>query len=174
MEDYEKEYIGLMSRVSKIAGDICNESVMVNYLKKYYLTEICYKNSFMSVKKSIFADGDFLSDRRGKFSEGYSCKISDAGLIFTEHEFFEINQDMIKNNENYLIIIEDDVDQCVPFRMRYPAGTSWSELKSGDCISFEIFDRPIRNYYIFVEGGRWAKYVNNDADAPYEIIGFRK
>ena len=51
---------------------------------------------------------------------------------------------------------------------------SWEAILSGAEISSDVFQRPIRNYFVFGDSGQWGKYAGDDYESPLHIIGFNK
>jgi hypothetical protein len=41
-------------------------------------------------------------------------------------------------------------------------------------LAYDVFLRPIRNYFIFGDSGTWGIYAGSDYELPLKIIGFDK
>jgi hypothetical protein len=106
-----------------------------------------------------------------------------GGIVFFKEEF-EIYQTCMKIvGDKYFIILEDYDENKPPhtsgppFRLKYPVDVTWEEMTSNSnphIISFGVFFRLIRNYFVFGDSGTWGKYEGSDYRWPLCIIGFDK
>ena len=94
------------------------------------------------------------------------------------------------------IILEDFLDEQhpphdsgPPLRFKYPANITWEEINKFPClgpdkdegICYELFGRPVRNYFVFGDSGLWGRYVANDyydddidfSGFAFDIIGYK-
>ena len=74
-----------------------------------------------------------------------------------------ILQKYIIPNSGYLISTEwRDIDR-----------SDKTKIDEGEGISYEMFLRPVRNYYIFGDSGNWGQYSANDYKTPLDILIFK-
>ena len=149
-----------------------------DYLGRYWLQEPEYLSKWKNVQGSIFHLDKVFPNMVVK--PRFELLVRQGGLLF-EQEEFELLKDCIRlSKDNHLFIIED-YDELNPphesgplLRFKYPTNLSWSEINIGEGISYELFQRPVRNYYVFGDSGKWGKYVANDFDTPVDIYCFKK
>jgi hypothetical protein len=147
------------------------------YLGRYWLQEQEYLSKWKNVQGLIFQLDKVFPNMVIK-SE-FELLVRQGGLLF-EQEEFELLKDCIRlSKDNFLFIIED-YDELNPphesgplLRFKYPTNIAWSEINIGEGISYELFQRPVRNYYVFGDSGKWGKYVANDFDTPVDIYCFK-
>jgi hypothetical protein len=148
------------------------------YLEKYWLQEQEYLSKWKEVQTSIFnLDVEFP---KMIVNPEFRLLPRQGGLLF-EQEEFELLKECIKEaKDKSLFVIEDYNELCPPhesgplLRFKYPVDLKWSEINIGDGISYELFQRPVRNYFVFGDSGKWGKYVANDFDIPIDIYCFKK
>lgn len=98
----------------------------------------------------------------------------EGGILFEENEYRLLSQCSYSIGDQYLIVAEDDSNrQNDRILLKIPVDTTWSELMEGGDLSFDIFDRPIRNYFVFTNSEAWGKYAGNDFDPPLDTYGFK-
>lgn len=114
------------------------------------------------------------------FKEGFNSILLKGGIIFTQEDFELLQHCMTDIADEYFIILEDydennpPHNSGPPLRFKYPADISWREMNISEGICYELFQRPVRNYFVFGDTGEWGKYVANDYRYPLDIIGFKK
>lgn len=153
------------------------------YLDNYWMREEDYRNKYLFLKEIIFNKYNPFSSTE-VITKQFKIMYDNAGLIFTK-EYFEIFKKLFQIvGDTYFIIIEDyDVNnpphESGPFlRFKYPIDITWSELQQNtdidilaEGISYELFQRPVRNYFVFGDSGKWARYIGNDYIETKEILG---
>lgn len=150
----------------------------LEYLEKYWLQEQEYLSTWKEVQSSIF-----ILDL--KFPEmiinpEFRFFPRQGGLLFEQEEFELLKECTKESKDKSLFIIEDYNEFSPPhesgplLRFKYPINLTWSEINAGEGISYELFQRPVRNYFVFGDSGKWGKYVANDFDIPAEIYCFKK
>lgn len=149
-----------------------------NYLDKYWLQKTEYLSKWKNVQGSIFHLDKVLPNMVIK--QGFKLLVRQGGLLFEQKEFELLKNCLKLTKDNYLFVIED-YDELDPphesgplLRLKYPINISWSEINIDEGISYELYKRPIRNYYVFGDSGKWGKYVANDFDTPVDIYCFKK
>ncbi|NMC37143.1 MAG: hypothetical protein GYA41_02335 [Bacteroidales bacterium] len=149
-----------------------------NYLQKYWLTEDEYLNKWKSIQTLIFSLSEVFP--KMVFNSGIELLLLKGGLLFVKNEFETLRKCLRTTNDKYFIIIED-FDELKPphesgplIRLKYPVDVTWEEINIGDGLSYELYQRPIRNYFVFGDSGNWGKYVANDYKYPLDIFGFQK
>lgn len=142
------------------------------FLRKYLLSDVDYKQAWEKKLQSIFSSSlDFPSKL---FNEGYQTVSLMGGIIFSKDEFFQLQRCFEKTGDKWLLIIEDNAEEgSAIVKLKFPIKIEWHDLLGGGAISFEVFERPIRNYFVFGDTGLWGKYVGSDFDPPEDILGFQ-
>ena len=99
-----------------------------------------------------------------------------GGIIFDEADLADFNFNMLSSGARTFAVIEDvgqhQFDRLADsgfYRFSYDAGTLWNEIADCCSIAQEVFQRPIRRFFVISDNGRFGKYVDNDASPPTEI-----
>jgi hypothetical protein len=148
------------------------------YLQKYWLTGKEYLNKWKSVQTLIFSLNNVFP--KMVFNPNVELLLMKGGLLFEQEEFKILKKCLRKTDDKYVFIIED-FDEFKPphesgplIRLKYPIDVTWEDINISDGLSYELFQRPVRNYYVFGDSGKWGKYVANDCEYPLDILGFHK
>lgn len=150
------------------------ESVENNYLTKYFLSDKEYKRNWQASQFQVFRKSiNFPSEI---FNEDFQTNELLGGLIFSKNEFLHLKHCSETIGDNWLLIIEESSlnDQSPIIRLKFPSNIHWEEIVAGGNVSFDIFERPIRNYFIFGDSLMWGKYVGSDYEQPIDVIGYKK
>jgi hypothetical protein len=150
-----------------------------HYLNKYWLDKQELKEVWLKIKDVIYNPGfKVLPDP--VFSHNFDTIILKGGSVLNKEEFEILQSCMKVIGEKYLLLVEDYDEEISPinagpaFRFKYPVDITWEKIMSGGEISFDVFLRPIRNFFVFGDSGQWGRYVGNDYDSPLDIIGFNR
>lgn len=161
---------------SKIPGydavDLDND--LVEYIKKYWIDREQLIQAWAWIIESRF-----VRSTTGIVSvaAGYSTEVRCGGLIFEENECLDFRSDAKRNGSQEFAVIEDvgqtewnSVRNFGFFRFVYPIDVSWNEMTRSSGVAEDVFGRPIRCFFVVTSDGEFGKYVNNDADMPYEVV----
>ena len=116
------------------------------------------------------------------FKQNFDLISSIGGIVLNEKFFERVFQMGHYFKEQYVYILEDNEDLSLDDRycFMFPISMTWADLNSGDVLSFELFNRPVGNYFIFGDSANWGNYLANDyfnedinfAGTPISIMGF--
>lgn len=172
MKEYQKQ-------LEKFLDFPENKDVVVEYLEKYWLDKQELNKDWIKIKNTVFNPVfKFLPD--AVFNKDFDVLIRLGGTAL-DQEQYELFQSCMKiTGDRYFVVLED-YDEVnpphfsgPPLRFKYPVDITWEEIIGGDMISYQVFIRPIRMYFIFGDSGKWGKYAGNDYASPIDIIGFDK
>lgn len=147
---------------------------LVKYIEKYWIDSERLIQTWAWIIESRF-----VRSTTGIVSvaAGCSTEVRCGGLIFEENEFLDFRSDAKRNGSQEFAVIEDvGQSQWISlrdfnfFRFFYPVDVSWSEMTRSSTVAEDIFGRPIRCFFVVTRDGKFGKYVNNDADMPYDIV----
>lgn len=148
------------------------------YLKNYWLSKNEYLEKWESIQSKIFSLNTAFPEM--VFRSGLIILARKGGVLFEKTDF-ELLQECLSMTKDRFIFIIEDYDEVHPphdsgpgLRFKYPFDIRWDEMNIEEGLSYELFKRPIRNYYVFGDSGKWGKYVANDSKFPLEIFGFHK
>jgi len=142
------------------------------YIEKYWIESPDLKNSW-----GILLDAAFKrSPSSVSIQFGRTVDIKRGGLIFDEPEF-HVFSDLAKKTGAIKFAVVEDVEQSdwdiindnSFFRFSYPVDISWNEMVRSCPLADDVFLRPIRCFFVILDNGAIGKYVNNDAETPYEL-----
>jgi hypothetical protein len=145
------------------------------YLRKYWLDKQELKDVWLKKRKEVFTDPIIFPS--SIFNDELDVIINKGGAVLPEEDFEPLKLCIQHTGDNYFIILEDyDEDNPPhtsgpPYRFKYPVGISWSEIMSGGSISYDVYVRPIRNYFVFGDSSQWGRYCGSDFEYPLLIFG---
>jgi hypothetical protein len=148
------------------------------YFEKYWLAKGEYKQKWLSIQEGIYdVSGPNFPDVR--FRSGFEVITIGGGRVFTEEDFSLLKECIQEAGDSYFVVVEHvDEDNPhhgePPLRFRYPSSVTWDELMAGGYVSQELFETPLKEYFVFGDTGTWGKYVANDYIYPLDLIGFEK
>lgn len=141
------------------------------------------KNFWISIDELSTVWGAVLS---GAFSQTsgvvsinapYSVNRKMGGVLFDESEFDRFKLDAEVSGATRFAVIEDigqeswqTFNDPAFFRFTYPIDITWNEMALSCALAEDVFLRPIRCFFVVLENWHGGKYVNSDAEAPYELI----
>jgi hypothetical protein len=150
-----------------------------SYLNKFWLDREEFNKYWLKIKNNIF-NPDFKLIPEPVFNTNYENIILKGGSVLYKDEFERLQSCMQITGDKYFIIFEDYDEKYPPnnsghpYRLKFQINILWEDIMSGAELSSDIFQRPIRNYFIFGDSGQWGKYVANDYEYPLDITGFNK
>ena len=153
-----------------------SEDSTKKYLERYWLN--MNELTFWEDKKLTIFSENFKSLPDKLFKDDFKSIVMKGGLIFVEEDYNILRECMKTCGDKNFVIIEDYNESSPPhksgpsLRFRYPVSALWNELKIHDGICYELFERPVRNYFVFGDSGLWGKYVANDYHYPVDILGY--
>ena len=145
----------------------------IDYLSRYWLSldELANKWSFI-------LDSSFVRLSKGiSIEPGRVVDMRRGGLLFDEPEFALFVKDANKLGARRFAVIEDigqsdwvaNVDRSF-FRFSYPLAIPWEDMTRSCPLAEDVFLRPIRCFFVVLDNGIIGKYVNSDAEIPYEMV----
>jgi hypothetical protein len=175
VEHYRWEGFSTFSRIPREEwGDAKQAEI---YLGRYWLDSDEFNKIWRPVMDKVFAsEAEELPDMM--FSAGFEVIPQVGGALFTEDQFESLQTCMKAVNDRHLVIIENArhvtwPPEDPPFRMKYPAHITWTELMSGNYISAMIFEATMKSFFVFGDTGLWGKYGATDYHLPLDLVGFR-
>lgn len=148
------------------------------YFERYWLLKSEYNAKWKSILETIYVVSG-PNFPHVKFHSGFEFLALRGGRVFTEQDFSFLSH-CIKNigDENFVLV--ENVDENnphhgePPLRFKFPSCITWSELMAGGYVSQELFEAPVKEYFVFGDTGTWGKYVANDYVYPLDIVGFQR
>jgi hypothetical protein len=149
--------------------DVCENE----YLNKYLMPDIYFQDILGNKMFSIFNNP--VGFPNNIFAKDYDYKIFNGGGLFVEDEFALLKRCLGLTNDKWIFVIEEiHTIESGRLLMKFPVETNWSDLMAGGMLSYELIERPVRNYFVFGDSYLWGKYVGSDYDPPKDILGFKK
>ena len=180
MKDYQE-------LINKFPNSFDTRNQIIEYLEKYWLEKTELVNTWVKIKSTIFK-GNYTSYPDGLLNDNFNIMIIKGGPLFGRDDFEQLRRCMKVTGDIYFVLLEDyDEDNppdnlppstglinWPPLRFKFPADITFDEIMSGDFVSAEVFDCPVRDYFIFGDSGLWGIYAGDDFETPLQIIGFKK
>jgi hypothetical protein len=148
------------------------------YLKSFWLTHSQYVSRIQAMRCAIFKEGVFTPDAFA-FNENFNSYETVGGVLFVKDDYVQLQQCLTKTEDKTIFVIEDfdtanpPHTSGPPFRMQYPKASTWQVIyPDEEGISYELFGRPVRNYFVFGDSGLWGKYAGSDWQDPVDIWAF--
>ena len=145
----------------------------VRYLRKYWLDANMLSSEWSEVLSSCF----LVSKLEVGIAPGISVDVRMGGVLFIEDEFNEFSSLAVERGANRFAVIEDVGQQSWAnfsrlnfFRFIFPLDVDWYEIAKSCQLAEDALLRPIRAFFVVTDKGQVGKYVNNDADPPYELF----
>jgi len=185
----ESNYRSILDTFSELETRNLSEE----YMKKYWIAEAEWLTYWQPIKNDIFCStSTHLPEMM--FENDFELIALIGGVIFTEQDFYLLQDCMKETGDKLFAIIENEGAQPIitdengkrvfhpPLRFKFPIDIGWQELKNGGGISMEIFESTNREFFVYGDSVKWGKYVANEywersidpAGTPLEIIGFKK
>ena len=142
------------------------------YLNKFWLPFDQIREAWGQLLSEAFDCGS----ENVRIRLGRSVDIRVGGCLFEEDDFSEFSERGIALGAKSFAVIEDGrrsrnaFESRSSFRFAFPIAISWRELAHAAPISEDVFQRPIRCFFVISDNGKIGKYVDNDADRPFQII----
>lgn len=148
------------------------------YFEKYWLSSSEIQDKWIKIMKSIF-DTNFYLFPQNPFLNEYKLLVKSSGILFIESELNELQKCLQETGDSHIIIIEDYDESNPPhlsgppLRFKYPSTIKWHEMYNSCGICYQLFGRPVRNYFVFGDTGTWGKYVGSDYEYPIDLWGIK-
>lgn len=145
------------------------------YLEKYWLTAHEYSTVWKPIQDRIFVSKEHSSICY--FQPEFTLIKLVGGCLFLEADFKQLQKAMWAVGDSHFVVIQTSQDfaEGEPmFRMKFPVGISWGELKSGNYISAVLFEMNRNEYVVFGNSGKLGKYAASDQNHPQDIIGYKQ
>ena len=145
----------------------------VQYLDNYWIDRDRFSQDWSHLIQSTFRRSS------GKVSvvEGCAVDFLQGGILFAKDEFLAFLDQARATGATRFAVIEDiglpdwgNPQEFNFFRFSYPTNVDWDEMAHSSILAQDIFERPIRCYFVVTDNGKIGKYANNDADSPYDLI----
>ena len=163
-------------------------SLSKKYIEAYWLNDVEMLNYWLPIKERIFrSDSNDFPDLM--FNEGFELIAQIGGILFTQEEYYSLQQCMKVAGDKYFVLVENefvrDTKNYFPhLRFKFPIDTTWNMLNNGDedflDISYETLFADGKSFFIFGDSGKWGKYsawgkssLSNHYNTPLDMIGFR-
>lgn len=118
----------------------------------------------------------FETGENAKVKPGFGFRPELGGLVFDESDLIDFNFELLQCGAGSFAVIEDVGQQSwtpdMPpafMRFHFPTGVGWNELAGSCLLAQDVFQRPIRKFFVISDNGRVGKYVDNDAWPPTEV-----
>ncbi|WP_312706207.1 hypothetical protein [Stenotrophomonas sp.] len=108
--------------------------------------------------------------------KGAVSHLRPGGVLFEKRDFIEFTSLSIASGAKEFSVVEFIGQKRwgeggrAFFRFVYPLDVSWADMVRSSPIADDVFMRPIREYFVISDNASVGKYVNNDADSPYELV----
>lgn len=159
-------------------GEWGNRKVAERYLERYWLPAGEYERNWKNIQDSIFNNQSNGLVSLG-FQEGFKILPLRGGIMFDEQLFAKLTASLQRTGDEFFVVIQSFHDRTTwgnltPFRLKYPVGMTWEEVRSGNYISAVLLDWPANEYFIFGNSGKWGMYVANDYIHPLNVVAFQE
>jgi len=175
-----EEYLKLLNDSRKFPNE---KKIQEEYLTKYWLKKEELNDVWIEIMTGIF-NSNFRNLRDRVFKEDFDFIVTAGGTLLYKEELELLQSCMKITEDKYFVVIEDlevnpaekhapvgtEID--LPLRFRYPSNVSREEIMSGGGLSRNVYDRPIRNFRVFGDRGKWGVYSAFDYEWPLLVIGF--
>ncbi len=161
----------LDSAIDGYAPDSLDRST-IQYLENYWINRESFEQDWAHLFVSAF--------RRvsGKVSVASgSVDFLQGGTVFVKEEFLAFIARAEESGATRFAVVEDigqsnwsALKSFDFFRFSYPVGIGWDEMTKSSILAQDIFERPIRCFFVITDNGAVGKYANNDADPPYDLV----
>jgi len=173
-----EEYLKLIRDFPKFPNE---PKIQEEYLTKYWLTKEELNNVWIDIMTRIF-NSNFRNLRDRVFKEDFDFIVTPGSTLLRKQELELLQSCMKITEDKYFIAIEDvevkpeekRTEFGLPLRFRFPSNVSNEDIMSGGWLSWDVFNRPIRNFRVFGDSGRWGVYSEYDYEMPLFIIGFHR
>ena len=146
---------------------------LAQYLEKYWIDRESLEHVWAPLFESVFR----RSSGRASVADNFVVDISQGGILFTKDEFLEFVARAKEVGATRFAVVEDigqrdwrALKRFDFFRFSYPVTVSWEEMARSSILAQDVFERPIRCFFVITDNGKLGKYANNDADPPYDLV----
>lgn len=159
---------------SEIPGDRTKalSGFNLGYVRRYWLTPDALARDWARPLSTAFS----IDQGRVSIAPGLEVEQALGGILFDADEFAAFQKAAIGTGAQRFAVIEDvdqarweGIDRGDFLRYAFPVSITWSELACSCDLATDVFQRPIRAYFVVTDNGRVGKYAHADADEPYEL-----
>jgi hypothetical protein len=149
----------------------CDE-IELAYIKKYWLTDKEYEDTWEKRLDSIFKRPVDYPDNI--YRQGVDSFKLVGGILFEKDEFEKLKQLMKYAGDEYFVICEDTDSlfsgpDTPPVRLRFPSDVEWDHINIDDkSVSQMIFQHMVLDVFVFGDSGKWGLYSGGDRDRDYD------
>lgn len=143
------------------------------YLDNYWIDRESLERDWAPLIESAFS----RSSGKMSITEGYAVDILQGGILFTRDEFLAFVASAKGAGAKSFAVVEDmgqprwNALQAFDFfRFSYPIDIHWDEMTHSSALAQDVFERPIRCFFVITDNGKVGKYANNDVDTPYDLV----
>jgi hypothetical protein len=149
------------------------DNSLSRYLEKYWIDREALEHDWAPLFESVFR----RSSGKVSVANNFVVDILQGGILFTKDEFLEFEARAKEQGANRFAVVEDigqrdwhALKRVDFFRFSYPVTVSWEEMARSSILAQDVFERPIRCFFVITDNGKLGKYANNDADPPYDLV----
>lgn len=141
------------------------------YLNRFWLPF----DQIQEVWGMLLSEAFDCSSEGVRIRPGRDVDIRMGGCLFDEDDFLEFSERGLALGAKCFAVIEDGprngdtLESRSSFRFVFPINIPWRELAHAAPISEDVFQRPIRCFFVISDNGKIGKYVDNDADRPSQM-----
>ncbi|WP_349985631.1 hypothetical protein ABRP17_013895 [Stenotrophomonas sp. WHRI 8082] len=160
-----------LSIIENYGSDVLDDPNM-EYLRKYWMNISQLKADWAELLDQKFVLGQDC------FAVSTRCDAEShlGGAIFAEEEFSEFKRMSADMGAKSFAIVEyigqdqwNEFESISFFRFVFPLDIAWAEMVCSCSIAYDVFERPIRTYFVLSDNGCVGKYVDSDALHPYDL-----
>lgn len=149
------------------------EEQTVRYIDLYWINRETLERDWATRIESVFKrTADKVS-----IAEGYVVDFLQGGILFTKEEFAAFVARSKATGATKFAVVEDigqrdwhALQEFDFFRFSYPIDIDWGEMTRTGMLARDVFERPIRCFFVITDNAKTGKYTNNDASSPYDIV----
>jgi hypothetical protein len=170
---YRSDFYQIYASPSAVDG-MGDMAAASKFMDRYGIDGATYLEKWQPIAERIFLPlGQTLP--APIFREEFKLSVQVGGCLLTEEEFARLQQFMIAVGDREFVVIQNEIEgfeNDLYFKLKFPVGVTWDDLKSGSYVSTVLIEMPHFEYYIFGDSGTWGVYVASDYIHPIDIIGF--
>lgn len=145
----------------------------IQYLDRYWMDRGHLEDQWGPLLETVFT----RSSGKVSVAGGYQVDFLQGGILFTEDEFQAFAAQARRAGARRFAVVEDvgqdrwyALEAMDFFRFAYPLDVDWNEMTRSCLVAEDVFERPIRCFFVITDNGKVGKYANNDAERPYDLV----
>jgi len=134
------------------------------YLDSFYLSNADYQRQYLSIQERVFCKPNLTEDDC-IFFPSFKTYQYGASLVFTRKKYELLQKLLSQTTDSSILLIEDDatLPSAHLIKLIINKNCNWINLSVKDeGICYEVFGRPVRNYFVYGNSGTWGMYNAND------------